>query len=218
MSRSLIPQRHAPWETGPAAGEVSADARARGRAESEQTYSGVVHMNGCTRSTVEHELALRPGFSLPARMPSTALRAPRGERLGLLVLTAGPVRHFYGRYPPARWTRPDLIDRAGVLALFLPHDPDRGTGRLEDHDAHRRQLGGAQARRVDSRSRIAAALAGNRCPTTPEHPASGRPRDQGRPGRSERSPLRVPDAIARLVALADGAFRGSGVRDASRQR
>jgi hypothetical protein len=62
--------------------------------ESEQTYSGVVHINGCTRSTVEHELALRPGFSPQTRMPPTAQPAPQGVRLGLLVLTAGPVRRF----------------------------------------------------------------------------------------------------------------------------
>ena len=70
------------------------------------------------------------------------------------------------------WTRLNLIHRAGVLALFLPHDPDRGTGRLVDHDAHRRQFGSAQARRVHS------------------------------PGRSERSRPRRSDALARPVALA----------------
>ena len=34
-------------------------------------------------------LALRPEFSIPARMPPTARSAPRGGRQGLLVLTAG---------------------------------------------------------------------------------------------------------------------------------
>ena len=32
-------------------------------------------------------------------MPPTARPAPRGERRGTLVLTAGPVPYFYGRYP-----------------------------------------------------------------------------------------------------------------------
>ena len=54
-------------------------------------------------------LALRPGFSAQARMPPTALLAPRGERRRLLVLTAGPVRYFYGRYPtgPVAASLPD---------------------------------------------------------------------------------------------------------------
>jgi hypothetical protein len=36
-------------------------------------------------------LALRPEFSIPARMPPTARSVPRGGRQGLLVLTAGLV-------------------------------------------------------------------------------------------------------------------------------
>ncbi len=50
-------------------------------------------------STVEYELALRPGFSPQVRMPPTARLAPQGERRGLLVLTAGSVQGLYGRYP-----------------------------------------------------------------------------------------------------------------------
>ena len=34
-------------------------------------------------------------------------------------LSAGPVPYFYGRYSTGRWTRPDLIERRRVLALFL---------------------------------------------------------------------------------------------------
>ena len=41
---------------------------------------------------------LRPGSSAQARMPPTARPAPRGARRGLLVLTAGPVTCFCGRY------------------------------------------------------------------------------------------------------------------------
>src|SRR5215211_2725470 len=36
-------------------------------------------------------------------MPPTARPAPRGARRGSLVLTAGPVLHFYDANPPARW-------------------------------------------------------------------------------------------------------------------
>jgi hypothetical protein len=50
-------------------------------------------------------LALRPEFSAQARMPPTALMAPRGERRGLLILTVGPVMCFYGVIPPARRSR-----------------------------------------------------------------------------------------------------------------
>jgi hypothetical protein len=72
--------------------------------------------NARNRSRVEHELALRPRFSPQARMPPTALPAPRGARRGLLVLTAGPAPYLTGVTPPARWTRPSPIERAGVLA------------------------------------------------------------------------------------------------------
>lgn len=47
--------------------------------------------NACNRSRVVHKLALRPGFSAQARMPPTVRPAPRRERRGLLVLTAGQV-------------------------------------------------------------------------------------------------------------------------------
>ena len=86
--------------------------------ERDQTFWGVVRITARDRSTVEHELALRPGCSAQARMPPTARPAPRGERRGPLVLTAGPVPYFYGRYPagpvdasPSDWTRT-------VLSLF----------------------------------------------------------------------------------------------------
>jgi hypothetical protein len=48
-----------------------------------------------------------------------------------------------GVTPPARWLRSYLIERAGVLALFFPRGPSRGTGRLDDHDADRTQFGSA---------------------------------------------------------------------------
>ena len=65
-------------------------------------------------STVVGELALRPGFSPQARMPPTARCASRGERCGLLVLTAGPVSCSTGVTPPARWPRPNPVERAAV--------------------------------------------------------------------------------------------------------
>ena len=49
-----------------------------------------------------------------------------------------------GVTPPARWSRPDLIDRSGVLALFLRADPTEGrmvksmTPMRQDFTARRR--------------------------------------------------------------------------------
>src|SRR5438034_6179930 len=78
------------------------------------------HTNVRDRSSVSRELALRPECSAQARMPPTAPPAPRGERRGLLVLTAGPVLCLYGRHPTGPVTAP-LSDRPpGVLALLLP--------------------------------------------------------------------------------------------------
>ena len=34
-----------------------------------------------------------------------------------------------GPYPPVRRSRPYLVERSGVLALFPPREPNRGTGR-----------------------------------------------------------------------------------------
>ena len=64
------------------------------------------HTNARDRSTVEHELALRPELSARARMPPTVRPAPRGERPRLLVLTAGRCRTSMGVTPPTRWPRP----------------------------------------------------------------------------------------------------------------
>ena len=69
--------------------------------EPEQTVEVRAH-NGLNGSTVERELAPRPGFPALARMPPTARFAPRGERRGLLVFDC----------------------RAGALFLrALPHRP-----------------------------------------------------------------------------------------------
>ena len=62
--------------------------------EPDQNFLGLLHIDGRKRSTVDRELALRPGFSAQARMPPTARPAPQGGRRVLLVLTAGPVSHF----------------------------------------------------------------------------------------------------------------------------
>jgi hypothetical protein len=151
------------------------------------------------------------------RMPPTAFPAPRGERRGLLVLTAGPVPT-----PTALLHRPGglartLIERAGVLALFLSaRRTNRGTGRLDDHDARYTRPPSTEDRRTPPRSPVPTALASNRCPTAAGCPTSSRwTPDQRRSVRSARSSLRVLDASARLARTSLGprkAFRRMHIR------
>src|SRR5437764_2332684 len=91
--------------------------------------------------------------------------------------------------PPARLPRPNLVERARVLALFLACILNRGMERREDDDADRTGPGGASARRVGSRSRVAAGFLGDRCAATLDRSASAQHPDHGRPARSARSPL-----------------------------
>jgi hypothetical protein len=55
---------------------------------------GLVHINARNRSSVIHELALRPEFSAQVRMPPRCYLRQGGVWCGLLVLTAGLVRYF----------------------------------------------------------------------------------------------------------------------------
>ena len=96
-SRSMILRRASSVGDEPAAGEESADARVFRRARA--NFGFWFHINARNRSSVIDELALRPEFSAQVRMPPTARSAPRGVWRGLLVLTAGLVPYFYGRYP-----------------------------------------------------------------------------------------------------------------------
>ena len=83
------------------------------------------------RSTVEHELALRPGFCTRVRMPPTARSAPRGGRRGAGFDCGAGAVLLPGVTPPLRWSRPYLIERADVLR-FLPRGP---TERRSDGNA-----------------------------------------------------------------------------------
>jgi hypothetical protein len=96
-SRSMIPRRARSVGDGP--GRWRGIRRCPRRRTSPSGLLRCAHTMGLDGSTVERELALRPRFSALARMPPTARFALRGERRGLLVLTAGPVPRFYGRYP-----------------------------------------------------------------------------------------------------------------------
>jgi hypothetical protein len=135
------------WETSPAACSTSADPRARGRAA--QIILGLVGVNARDRSTVECELALRPGFSAQAGMPPTALRAPRGERPGLSVLTARPARYFYGRYPAGGGLVPMCLNARGprVVSLGRARDGRKGLMTMKRDGT---QFGSASPRRADS--------------------------------------------------------------------
>ena len=109
--------------------------------ESEQTSCGVVHMStrdGCTVNVswpCGQDSQPKPGCH-QRRNP-----APRGERRGLLVLTAGPVQPFYRRYPtaPVAASQSDLTAR-GFWPSSFGRGPDRGTGRLETMTRSTRDL------------------------------------------------------------------------------
>src|SRR5664279_3017739 len=91
-------------------------------------FLGLVYTNAGNRSSVIDELALRPELSAQVRMPPTVLLAPRGVWRGLLVLTAGLGGTSTGVTPPARWSRLNLIERAGLLPSSFRAEP-RGDGK-----------------------------------------------------------------------------------------
>jgi hypothetical protein len=130
-------------------------------------------------------------------MPPTAQFALRGERLGLQVLTAGPVRCFHGLYPTGSVDASPSSDRAGVPALILWRGANRRDGKgFEDHDPEARGLRGAHGGHTIRDRGSPACLVGDRCLTPSERPASGW--NEGRPGPVRGTPRRVSDAILRL--------------------
>jgi hypothetical protein len=183
--------RASSWETNAAAGDESAAA------DDPSELLGLVHKNA--------PIGVQSNRAGPAaRILSPSPNATDGANCatrraagvtgfdcaaGAVLLRASPHR-------PGE--RVSIRLQAGVLALFLARDPDRGTRRPEDDEANGTQFGSAWARRVDPRSWVAAALTGDRCPTAPERPPRGWPKGQTTPTRSERPPLRVPGALARL--------------------
>ncbi len=131
--------------------------------------------------------------------------APRGERRELLVLTAGPVQ-YYGRYPPLRWLRPDLTARGfwpssfGVDAIEGREGLETMTRSTRDLPVRRR----GELSRDRTIHRVSSAIDALRRLNARE--ADGTPTV----GRSERSALRAPAAIARLGASADAVSRLCG--------
>jgi hypothetical protein len=99
-------------------------------------------------------------------MPPTAQFALRGERLGLQVLTAGPVRCFHGLYPTGSVDASPSSDRAGVPALILGRGANRRDGKgFEDHDPEARGLRGAHGGhtiRDRGRRRVSSVIAAQR--------------------------------------------------------
>jgi hypothetical protein len=187
-----------------------ADARAR-RVRAGPFQSAPT--NAHNRSRVAHRAG--PAARILSPSPDAtdgANPAPRGGRRGLLVLTAGPVRYFYGRCPTGPVAASQSDDRAGGSAPHPFARTQQRDGEAEDHDAQDTRPSRARARRPSAR--VAAALVRDRCPTPSEHPASERHQDQSGPGQSERSPRRVPLASSRLGEHADAAFEVSGVQDA----
>jgi hypothetical protein len=66
--------------------------------EIDQILRVLVHISARDRSRVGRELALRPESRLKPGCHRRRESAPRGVWRGLLVLTAGLVQYFYGRY------------------------------------------------------------------------------------------------------------------------
>jgi hypothetical protein len=101
----------APLETRPAAGDESADARARGRSRAGFEVCADKRPN---RSRVHPELALRPGCSARTRMPPTARACATRREAGVTGFDCGGrCGTSTGVTPPARWQRPNLIERSG---------------------------------------------------------------------------------------------------------
>ena len=99
------------------------------------------------------QLRAGPAARIPGPGPDATDGATRATRREAWVTGfdcgAGAVLH--GAIPPARWPRPIVIDRAGVLALFLARGSQQRVGKAsKEIDAHRRQSGGPSARRADS--------------------------------------------------------------------
>jgi hypothetical protein len=120
----MIPRRASSVRGEPAGGEESADAGARGRDRA--NFLGLVYINARIRSSVVDELALRPEFSAQVRMPPTVLFAPRGVWRGLLVLTAGLVRYFDGRYPTGPVVASLRLNARGFLPSSFRAEPIEG--------------------------------------------------------------------------------------------
>ena len=124
QSRSMIPRRAGSVGDGPGRWR-RVDRCPRPRTSPSRVLRSA-HTNARDGSTFERELALRPGFSARARLPPTARPVTRREAGVTGFDCGGRCRAPTGVTPPARWPRANLIDRAGVLALFLTRGPDRG--------------------------------------------------------------------------------------------
>ena len=143
------------------------------------------------------ELALRLASSALAQKPPTALtRREAGSgghwsRLrGRSIISTGGARRLAS-------ASPIMCDRRLGIALFLRANSPEGW-KVEDDDRHQTQRHSAQARRAESRWSRPPAVAGDRCQTAPECRSTRCWRDQHKPRRSSRSPLRLPHPVARL--------------------
>jgi hypothetical protein len=117
---------------------------------------------------------------------------------GCRVLAMGMVERPTGVTPAPRLPRPYLIGHAGSRPVWLAWNPRRDRKGTKDDDKQDAELGGAPATRARSGSRLKATIGSDRGPRTLERPANGFRRGQNGPVRSERSPLRLSDAILRL--------------------
>ena len=94
------------------------DGGVSGVSRSWKAFFGIGAHRRRNRSTVDTSWPCGQNPQPSARLPPTALRAPRGERRGVLVLTAGPVVYFYGVIPPPRLVASLLINARGSSTLI----------------------------------------------------------------------------------------------------
>ena len=136
----------------------------------------------------------------PQPKPDSHRRRYSATRRGakaILVATAGPV--IYTGVANRLAAAPHHAGSPAGHPLRPPRESNEGR-KVEDHDAHQTRRRSAQARRTQSRRRRPQAVAGNRCPTALECPPTASCRDQRKPLRSARPPLRLPHAATRLEA------------------
>jgi hypothetical protein len=187
-SRSMI-HNASSWETSPAACSTSADPRA----VDEPRKLFWVWLVQTLAIGVQSNASWPCGQDFQPKPECHQRRyAPRGERLGLLVLTAGPARTSTGVTPPDRWPRPNVSERSRSARCFLRASPRR-TGRLDDHEADGTPFGSASARGADSRTGVTAGLSGNRRQTATAKRATGRaPTQRARTVRATPLPEMTP--------------------------
>jgi hypothetical protein len=132
----------------------------------------------------------------PTTRRVAARREARGARCR--VLTKGMVQTSYRRYasPPVAASR--SYRSLGFSPCFVSASTLTGDKRAPNDDKHTQDWAARSRRKLDRGSRRAARIGGDRGATRLECPSEGSHWGQGRRVCSQRSPVRLSDAILRL--------------------